>query len=330
MAKVVRFHEFGGPDVLKIEETPLREPGPGEVRLKVKAIGLNRAEVVYREGLYLERPKELPSSLGYEASGLVDAVGEGVEDVKVGDRVSTIPAFPMSRYGVYGEYAIVPSLAVAHFPDNLTFEEGASIWMQYLTAYGALIQYSRIMPGDYILITAASSSVGYAAIELVKAKGAVAIAATRTAKKKQRLLEAGADFVIVTEEEDLAKRVYEVTDNHGADVILDAVAGPFLKKLAEAAAPGAVIYEYGALSLTETPFPMFQALNKGLMIRGFSMFEVTNKPEKLHRARTYIYEGLQSGKLKPIIDRTFSLDEICDAHRYMESNEQNGKIVVTV
>jgi NADPH2:quinone reductase len=331
MARVVRFHKFGGADVLKIDDVDVRSPGVGEVRIKVDAIGLNRAEVVFREGKYLERPKDLPSQIGYEASGTIESIGEAVDGFKIGDKVSTIPAFPMSKYGVYGELAVVPATAVSHYPDNLSPEEATSIWMQYLTAYGALIQYSRVMPGDFVLITAASSSVGYAAIELVKAKGATSIASTRTAKKKKQLLDFGANHVIVSDDEDLAKRVMEITNNHGADVIFDPIAGSFIKKLADAAAAGGVIYEYGNLSLTETPFPMFQALNKGLMVRGFSMFEVTNRPDKLERAKTFIVNALKTGTLKPLVDRVFpSLDDIADAHRYMESNAQNGKIVVRV
>ncbi len=143
MPKIIRFHETGSADVLKIEDLPLTEPGDGEVRLKVEAISLNRAELMFRRGQYLEDP-ELPSRLGYEAAGIIDAVGPGTSDVQIGDRVSTIPAFSMGKYGVYGESAIVPNHAVAQYPDNLSATEGASIWMQYLTAYGALIDIGQL------------------------------------------------------------------------------------------------------------------------------------------------------------------------------------------
>ena len=134
--KIVRFHETGGAEVLKLEEMPLPEPGPGEIRLRVKAIGLNRAEVMFRMGKYL-LPPELPSKLGYEASGVVEAVGEGVDKNWVGKTVSTVPAFAVNKYGVYGEVAIVPAAALAEYPESLSHEEGTCIWMQYLTAYGA-------------------------------------------------------------------------------------------------------------------------------------------------------------------------------------------------
>ena len=156
-AKVVRFHSTGGPEVLKIEEEPIPEPSNGEVRLNVKAIGLNRAEVMFRNGQYLESP-EFPSKLGYEAAGVVAAVGPDVDNSWLGKKVSTVPAFLMTRYGVYGEVAIVPASALAAYPENLSPEEGTSIWMQYLTAYGALIPYAQITKGDFVIITAAQQA----------------------------------------------------------------------------------------------------------------------------------------------------------------------------
>ena len=329
MPKIVRFHETGAAEVLKLEDLPLIEPGEGEIRLKVEAIGLNRAEVLFRQGQYLQNP-EPPSRLGYEAAGTVDAVGPGVSGVQNGDRVSTIPSFSMGEYGVYGESAIVPVYAVARYPDILSAVEGAAIWMQYLTVFGALIEFGQLKNNDSILITAASSSVGLAAIQTTKAAGALAIASTRSAGKKQFLLEAGADHVIVTDEEDLAEAVMAITSGKGASIIFDAVAGPLLETLAGAAASGAIIFEYGALSPAPTIFPLFSSLAKGLTVRGYTLFEITRDPEKLARGKQYVYDGLQSGALKPIIDRIFPLDAIADAHRYLESNQQKGKIVVTV
>ncbi len=329
MPKIVRFHTTGDADVLKLEDLPLAEPGDGEVRLKVEAIGLNRAEVMYRRGQYLETP-ELPSRLGYEAAGTIDAVGPGVSDLHLGDRVSTIPSFSIGKYGVYGESAIVPAYAAVPYPANLTAVQGAAIWMQYLTAFGALVEYGQISAQDSVLITAASSSVGLAAIQISKAAGASAIAATRGADKKPFLLDAGADQVIVTDDEDLPERVMAITSGTGASIVFDPVAGPYLEMLAAAAAPGATIFEYGALAPTPTPFPLFTALAKGLTIRGYTLFEIVKDVEKLARGKRYIHDGLKSGKLKPVIDRTFSLDAIVEAHRYMESNRQKGKIVVTV
>tara|TARA_R110002072_G_scaffold74374_5_gene176325 strand:- start:22991 stop:23983 length:993 start_codon:yes stop_codon:yes gene_type:complete len=330
MPKTVRFHELGNADVLKLEELPLTEPSGTEVRIKVEAIGLNRAEVVFRKGQYLETPK-LPSQIGYEAAGIIDAVGSNVTGFQVGDRVSSIPAFSMVDYGVYGESAILPVTAIAHYPKKLSATEGAAIWMQYITAYGALIEYGKMKKDDVVLITAASSSVGLAAIQLTKATGGLAIATTRGADKKSFLLEAGADHVIVTDEEDLAEKVAEITSGVGANLIFDPVGGPMLLELAAASATGATIFEYGALSPEPTLFPLFPALAKGLTIRGYTLFEITQSPELCDRARDYVFNALQSGDIKPIIDdHRFSLDEIVEAHRFMETNQQKGKIVVTV
>ena len=329
MPKIVRFHETGGAEVLKLEDLPFAEPGKGEVRLKVEALGLNRAEIMFRKGQYLETP-QLPSRLGYEAAGIIDAVGAGVSDFQIGDRVSTIPSFSMGQYGVYGESAIVPSSAAAKYPNTLSANEGAAIWMQYMTAFGALIEYGKIQKSDAVLITAASSSVGLAAIQIVKAAGGVAIATTRGADKKAFLLESGADHVIVTDEEDLVERAMSLTAGKGVQVVFDPVAGPMLEQLAAATAPGGIIFEYGALAPHPTPFPLFPALAKGLTIRGYTLFEIVKNPDMLKRGKEYIYKGLESGSLKPIIDRTFPLADIAEAHRYMVSNQQKGKIIVTV
>ena len=323
MPKIVRFHETGEADVLRIEELPDSQPGKGEVRLKVAAIGINRAEVMFRQGVYLESP-ELPSRLGYEAAGTVDAVGPGVSGIQIGDRVSTIPSFSMIQYGVYGESAIVPAHAVARYPGALSAVEGAAIWMQYMTAYGALIEYGKTQKDASVLITAGSSSVGLAAIQIAKSVGALAVATTRGPDKKQFLLDAGADHVIVTDKADLAAQTMAITDGRGADIIFDPVAGPFLEKLAQAAAPGATIFEYGALSMAPTPFPLFDALGKGLTIRGYTLFEIVSHTESMTRGKKFVYDGLESGALKPIIARTFTLDAIVEAHRYMESNRQKA------
>ncbi len=179
MSRIVRFHRLGGPDVLQIDEMALGAPKAGEIRLRVRAIGLNRAEAMFRSGAYIETAS-LPSGLGYEASGEIEAIGEGVTGFSIGEAVSTMPAFSMTEYGVYGDAAIVPAHAVVEHPGSLSWSEAAAIWMQYLTAYGALVEIGGVSPGDTVIVTAASSSVGLAAIQIVNAAGATPIAVTRT------------------------------------------------------------------------------------------------------------------------------------------------------
>lgn len=329
MARVVRFHKTGGPEVLQIDEVDIGAPKAGELRLRVHALGLNRAEAMFRAGMYLEQPA-FPARLGYEAAGTVAAIGEGVTGFAIGDKVSTIPGFSMNQYGVYGDQAIIPAATAVKHPANLSWEQAAAIWMQYMTAYGALFDVARLAPGDAVIITAASSSVGLAAIQIVNAAGAVSIAITRTRAKREALLGHGAQHVIATQEQDLVEEVKRITGGNGARIVFDPVAGGGLETLAQATAPRGIIILYGALAPSATPFPLFAAIGKGLTLRGYTLFEVVSDPARLAKGKHYVLDGLAAGTLKPVIAKTFPLDKIVDAHRYMESNEQIGKIIVTV
>lgn len=329
MAKVVRFHKTGGPEVLKIEELDVPAPAKGEVQIAVKAIGLNRAESMFRSGQYLEEPK-LPARLGYEAAGTVKAVGPGVKDIKVGDVVSVIPAFSLNDYGMYADVANAPAHAVVKHPPSVSLEAAASAWMQYVTAYGALVDIAGLTKGDAVVIPAASSSVGLAAIEIANKVGATPIALTRGSSKRQALLDAGAKHVIATEEQDLVKEILALTDGKGARVVFDPVGGPTVAKLTQATAKQGILFIYGALSTDPTPLPLFDVLGKWVTIRGYVMMEVVIDPARFEKAKAFVNDGLKDGSLKPVIAKTFPLSDIVEAHRYLESNQQVGKVVVTV
>jgi NADPH:quinone reductase-like Zn-dependent oxidoreductase len=329
LAKVVRFHELGGPEVLRVEDVEVGEPGPGEVRLKVQAIGLNRAEALFRAGHYLEAA-ELPARLGYEAAGTVDAIGPDVTDVAVGDAVAVVPSFSLNAYGMYGDEVLAPAHAIVRTPEGVSPVEAAAVWMQFMTAYGALIDIAGLRPDDVVIIPAASSSVGLAAIQIARMVGATAIATTRSGRKAEDLRRAGAHHVIATERDDLVAEVKKITNSAGARVIFDPVAGPFVETLAEACARGGILFIYGLLSMRPTPFPTLAALGKGLSLRGYTLFEIVSDPDRFARAKAFILDGLAKGALKPIIAKTFPLEQIAEAHRYMEAGEQFGKIVVTV
>lgn len=247
MPRVVRFHQTGGPEVLQIETIDVPPPGAGEVRIAVKALGLNRAESMFRLGQYLEQPT-FPARLGYEAAGTVEAVGPGVRGLKPGDAVSTVPAFSQNQYGVYGDVAIVPAAAVANHPPSLSWTEAAAIWMQYLTAYGALIDIARLGAGDTVLIPAASSSVGIAAIQIAGMVGATPIALTRKHDKRAALTKLGAAHVIATQEQDVVAEVDKLTEGQGARVVFDPVGGPTVAKLMAAMSRLGILFQYGALS----------------------------------------------------------------------------------
>jgi NADPH:quinone reductase-like Zn-dependent oxidoreductase len=328
MSKVVRFHEPGGPEQLRIEELEVGAPGPGEVRIRVEAVGLNRSEAMFRAGVYLQVPK-LPSLIGYEGVGIVEAVGSGVQGFSLGDRVCVMPNFRLGEYGLYGEHATVPVRSLIAPPPRLSVVEAASIWMQYFTAL-AIYEIGHAVLGDAVLIRAASSSVGLAAIQLANWAGAVPIAATRTGSKAAALKAHGAKHVIATEESDLIAEVQRITGGKGVRIVFDPVGGPDVESLAQAAAEEGIIIIYGGLSGRPTPYPHWPAALKGLSLRGWVASSIWNKPEKFARNRDLILKGLAEGRLKPVIAKTFPLGQIVEAHRYLESNQQIGKIVVTV
>ncbi|MFI9613388.1 zinc-dependent alcohol dehydrogenase family protein [Streptomyces sp. NPDC052023] len=328
MTRLVQFDRLGGPDVLTLRDVEVGAPEAGEVRIRVDAIGLNRAEIMYREGTYFDTPR-FPSTLGYEAAGVIEAVGGGVDGFSEGDLVAVVPAFRQSEYGTYGDHVIVPAAAVVHRPAAVGPVQAAAVWMAYITAYGALAESGQVRPGDHVLITAASSSVGLAAIRIARHLGAVPIATTRGTGKKQRLLDAGAAHVVVTDEEDLPARVKEITGGEGVRLAFDPIAGPGVEPVAQGIAPGGSLVVYGALDPRPTPLPHARSY-PALTTRTYTLLEITSDPERLRRAVAFVNAGLVSGSFDPVVDRTFDLADIAEAHRYMEANGQVGKIVVTV
>jgi NADPH:quinone reductase-like Zn-dependent oxidoreductase len=329
MARTIKFSNAGGPEVLEFVQTRVPAPGPHEVRIKVKAIGINRAESMWRNDKYLESPI-FPAGLGYEAAGIVDAVGKNVTGFAAGDTVSTIPAFSLNQYSTYGEIILAPDHAVVKHPESLSFVEAASVWMMFLTAYGALILDAQVKAGDFVIIPAASSSVGLAAIQIANYAGATPIALTRTSEKKPRLHQAGASHIVVTQEQDMLAEVMRITDGNGARVAFDPVGGPDFPRLVAALTFQGIAYTYGALSEDDTPIPVLAMIRGMPTIKGYSIRLVVGDTERRKIAVEYVTKGLAGGALKPVIDRTFKFDDMVEVHRYLESSGQFGKIVVTV
>ena len=328
MATVVRVHELGAPDNLRFDEMDVGAPGPGEVRIKVEAVGLNRSEAMFRAGRYPVQP-QLPTYIGYEGCGIVEALGEGVIGYKEGDRVCVLPRYRLGQYGLWATQAIVPAFCLEPIPPGLTPAQGAAIWMPFMTAF-AIIEVANVGIGDGVIIRAASSSVGIAAIQLAKWAGAVSIAATRTHAKTEALKAQGAAHVIATEEEDLIERVMTITNGKGARTAFDPVGGPYVETLATALAERGILFIYGGLSETATPYPHWQCAYKGLSLRGWIASEIWNHPHRFEAAKARVLQGLAEGHLKPVIARTFPFSEIAAANAYLESNQQVGKVVVTM
>lgn len=267
-------------------------PAPKENEVQIQAIGLNRAEMMYREGAYVIDPV-FPATLGYEGAGVVVAIGEGVNEVAIGDKVSIIPSFMFTEYGTYGEIVNMPKHAVVKHPDNLTMEQASASWMAFVTAYGGLIEFGKIQKGDV-------------------------------------LLEKGADFVIATREDDVTAQLLKITNGKGVNVVFDPVGGQEASKIFHAMAQDGRYIIYGALSHDDIAVPIFPILGKHLTVRGYELFEITTVPEKLAMAKQFVYDGLANGQLRPEIDKIFAFDEMVKAHEYMASNQQIGKIVVKV
>ncbi len=329
MARQIRFDRIGGPEVLRIVEVEVPEPGPGEVRIAVAAIGLNRAESMYRSGSYIIDPV-FPARLGSEAAGVIDAVGPDVAGFAPGDRVAVVPAFSYHDYGLYGDLVLAPARATVKLPGDLSWTDAAAMWMAYVTAWGALIDTANLKAGDTVLIPAASSSVGLAAIQVANAVGAIPVALTRTATKAGLLREAGAAHVIVTDEAEIAAEVRRITGGAGARVVFDPVGGPAFAQLAAVTAERGTLIVYGTLDSRATPLPVGDVLGRSLTVRGYLIFEATQEDTKLAAATAFVLKGLASGALRPRIDRIFPFQAIADAHRHLEGNAHTGKIVVTV
>ncbi|UXU86103.1 zinc-dependent alcohol dehydrogenase family protein [Burkholderia sp. S-53] len=329
MSRTVRFANAGGPDVLQFVDEPAHSPMSGEVRIKVKAIGINRAESMWRNDQYIE-PVNFPAGLGYEAAGIVDTVGADVTSFAPGDEVNVIPSFSMNQYFTYGEVIVVPEYAVTRHPKSLSFAEAASVWMMFVTAYGALIEDAKVTHGDFVVVPAASSSVGLAAIQIANFAGATSIAVTRHADKRQPLLDAGAAHVIVTDEADLVDEIMRITGGKGARVAFDPVGGPNFSKLISALSFQGIAYLYGALDERVTTLPVLEMIAKMISVKAHNIWLTSGDPARRKAAIEFVRNGLESGALKPVIDRTFAFDEIVEAHRYLETNGQFGKIVVTV
>lgn len=329
MTRTIKFAQAGGPEVLEFVQTEVPAPGPNQVRIKVKAIGVNRAESMWRQDKYIE-PVKFPAGLGYEASGVIDAVGSAVAGFKPGDAVDLIPSFSMNEYGTYGEVILAPDYAVVHHPKSLSHAEAASAWMMFVTAYGALIEDAKVGKGDFVVIPAASSSVGLAAIQVANYAGATTIALTRTNAKRQQLIDIGATHVIATEEQDLVAEVSRITGGNGARVVFDPVGGANFAKLISVLSFQGIAFIYGALDEGATAIPVLEMIAKLVTVKAHNVWGTSGNEKRRKAAVEYILKGFESGALKPVIDRTFTFDQMREVHCYLEKNGQFGKIVVTV
>ena len=331
MAQSVIFTDMGGPEVLRLVDVPpLASPVAGEVLVEMRSIGVNRSDAAFRTGKYLIKPN-MPCSLGIEGAGIVRAVGEGVSSVAAGQRVSILPAFPQGgKYATYATHALFPASSLIAAPDFLNDVEASATWVSYLTPWGAMVELGGLGKRDFVLISAASSSVGLAAIQIANSVGAIPIATTRTRAKADALLAAGAAQVIASEEQDVAAAVRKITGDKGLQMAFDAIAGPFAEALVPCMAEEGIIFFYGGLSDQPTQFDRRLIIGRVISFTGYTVGQMLKYPDRLARGRDFVIANLGNGTFTPAVDRVFPLDEVVEAHRYMETNAQMGKIVLTV
>lgn len=326
MAKILQFEHCGGPEVLTQINVEIPCPIADEVIISVRAFSLNQADILYLKGEHTTK-NVFPSRIGSEASGVVTAIGPEVTNIQVGDRVSSLP-FMTNKYGVQGEFAVVPEFAVVVIPKSLSFIQACSIWMQYLTAYFPLVVISDMNEGDTILIIAGASSAGIGALQLSKLLGLKSIVTTRSVEKQKYLYQLGADFVLNSTDPTFSDQLAEITKDDGIKLSLDSVGGELITRYSEGLAWNAKIFHYGALSNDADEIPMIDLIRKNAVLYPYSMFNYIKNEEYRNESIQFILKNISSGDLVPVVDKVFKFKDFRLAYQHMLSNKQKGKIVI--
>ena len=319
--KAILFDQLGGPEVLKLGDAPKPEVKPGWVLVKNHAIGINFADTLFRQGQYLMRPN-LPDTPGLEAAGVVEAVGSGVENLKPGARVAAIGS------KTYAEYSVASANQVMPLPDFVSFAEGAAFPIQVLTAYHMLYTAHQTTPGQTVLVHSAAGGVGIVAVQIAKAVGARVIGTVSSDSKIGLVKEYGAEAVINYATQDFAEEALKLTDGKGVDLILDAVGKPTLEKGLRCLAPFGHLMLYGRAGGPPDPLNLFTLFQKSLKVSGFVLYTISAMPDKHREGIEKSFQLMGQGKLKLLIGKSFPLAEAAEAHRYMESRQSTGKLVL--
>jgi NADPH2:quinone reductase len=317
--KAIRVHEFGPPEVLRPEEVPEPQPGPGQVLVKVYAAGVNLVETYIRAGLYAQKP-ELPYTPGTDAAGVAEAVGEGVSRVEPGDRVYT----SWTLTGSYAEKTLCQESQVHTLPPEVSFGHGAGVNVPYAAAYRALFQRARGQPGEVVLVHGASGGVGVAAVQLARAAGLTVIGTAGTEAGRALATVQGAHHVLDHSASGYLREVLELTDHRGVDVILELLANVNLGRDLEVLARGGRVVVIG--SRGEVTIDPRHTISREASILGMYVWGATEKETaSLHAA---LGAGLANGTLRPIIGREIPLAEAPRAHHEIMETRAYGKIVL--
>jgi NADPH:quinone reductase-like Zn-dependent oxidoreductase len=336
--RAIVIEKFGRPETLILRELPDPEPGPGEVRVRVRAAGLNFAEVMARKGMYPDAPPT-PLVAGYELAGEIEALGSGVKQRVIGERV-----LAMIRFGAHAEKCVVAEEQVFPIPAAMSFEQGAALPVNYLTAYQMLHRTFRIAAGDTVLIHMAAGGVGTAALQLCAASNGVTTIGTASAGKHEYVRKHGCDHVIDYRSLDYVSEVRRITQDRGVELVLDALGGRDWKKGYSLLRAGGMLIAFGWANmssgesrslikmLTEgVHLPFYTPLglmNENRSVSGVNMGRMWHERERLNAAMGALMQLFSEGKILPHVDRSFGFSEAADAHRYLESGKSVGKVVL--
>lgn len=322
--------EYEGLEGLELRECDIEEPGPGDVRLSVEAFALNWGDMDLMQGRYSFNFSQLPARIGCEATGIVDAVGEGVAGIEVGQRYCTLPYFYDMR-GMSAGSILIDARYLTKAPEGLSAEESGSIWMQYMTAYYPIVELARAAPGVNILVTAATSTAGYSALEIGKLFGATMIGTSRFEHNREYLQKGGAAHVHIGSEQGLAEAVREFTGGVGVHAVFDSIGAGMIGEYSKALAKDAQIFTYGTLDERFPELPMMEMYQANATFKPYSLFHYVEDDEMQRKGLDFVYSSLSSGDLRPNVDRVYPMQEYVDAWKYLrEPRKNHGKVMVSV
>jgi NADPH2:quinone reductase len=321
--RAARCHAYDGIDAVTVDDLPVPAPGPGEVRVAVRAAAINFPDLLMIEDRY-QISHAVPFTLGSELSGVVEEVGDGVTALTPGDRV-----FGATAVGAFAEQAVLGELALQRIPNDIDFERAAGFGVAHETAYHSLRSVARVQPDEWVVVLGAAGGVGLAAVEIAHHLGAHVLAAAAGADRLAVCETRGAEALVDYRNEDLKVRAKELTGG-GADVVIDPVGGPYAEAALRAMRRGGRFVTVGYASGEIPRIPLNLVLLKGVTIMGFEMGSfIFREPEELLRGRAELLEMLASGALRPHIGATFALDDVRDALRAVANRRTTGKVLIT-
>jgi len=320
--KAIQFKEVGGPEVMQLVDIPKPELRPRMVRVRNHAIGINFADNFFRQGTYQIKPK-LPDTPGMEAAGVIDEVGPEVEGLKPGMRVAGIGLKGYAEYSLFYANQTIP------LPDFVSFEEGAAFPIQTLTAWFMIHTCHHMTPGQTVIVHSAAGGVGIVAMQIAKAAGARVIGTVSSDSKIAIAKQYGADEVINYETHDFAKEVMRITGGKGADLNLDAIGKPTFEKGIGCMAPFGHVILYGRAGGPPDKLDVFRLFQNAVKVSGFVLLTASSQHHLMRQGTEACFNLMRDGKLKMLIGKTYPLAQAPEAHRFMESRQSVGKLVLT-